>query len=130
MAAMTGTDGADGVGVAGVDSGGVIDLDAIRRDIDRVDVELVELLARRQRLVERVVAYKRDHHLGVVDRHREDEMLAAIAGTAKDRGADPRVAQQVLRTIIDGFTLLEVEELGPDPETTDPRPGNPPGSPR
>ena len=42
-------------------------------------------------------------------------MLARIAGLAQDEGLDPRVAQQVLRTIIDGFTLLEVEELGPDP---------------
>ncbi len=102
---------------------GATDLEGIRGDIDRVDVELVELLVRRQRLVEQVVAYKRDHHLGVVDRHREDEMLAAIAETAKDKGADPRVAQQVLRTIIDGFTLLEVEELGPDPEPSDVRRG-------
>ena len=39
-----------------------------------------------------------------------------IEQLAKDAGLDPRVAQQVLRTIIDGFTLLEVEELGPDLE--------------
>jgi chorismate mutase len=41
-------------------------------------------------------------------------MLARMAETAREHGVDPRVAQQVLRTIIDGFTLLEVEELGPD----------------
>ena len=52
--------------------------------------------------------------MGVVDRAREDAMLSRIADTAKDLGLDPRVAQQVLRTVIDGFTLLEVEELGPD----------------
>lgn len=92
------------------------ELAEIRRQIDEVDVELVDLLARRQRLVGQVVTFKRTHHLGVVDRHREDEMLVAIGETAKERGLDPRVAQQVLRTIIDGFTLLEVEELGPDPE--------------
>ncbi|HET9070614.1 MAG TPA: chorismate mutase [Acidimicrobiales bacterium] len=92
------------------------ELAEIRRQIDEVDVELVDLLARRQRLVGRVVTFKRTHHLGVVDRHREDEMLVAIGETAKERGLDPRVAQQVLRTIIDGFTLLEVEELGPDPD--------------
>lgn len=106
-------------------SDGVNGLEAIRRDIDRVDVELVELLARRQRLVGRVVAYNRDHHLGVVDRHREDEMLAAIAATAEDKGADPRVAKQVLRTIIDGFTLLEVEQLGPDPDPAESVVGTP-----
>lgn len=113
-------------------SEGVTDLAAIRRDIDRVDVELVELLARRQQLVGAVVTYKRDHHLGVVDRHREDEMLAAIAATAVEKGADPRVARQVLRTIIDGFTLLEVEQLGPDPGHIDDtrRAGDPPEDPR
>ena len=86
----------------------------VRRRIDELDTELVVLLARRQRLVDEITAYKHEHHLGVVDRHREDEMLAAIAETAKEHGLDPRVAQQVLRAVIDGFTLLEVEELGPD----------------
>ena len=90
------------------------DLAAIRRQIDDVDRRLVALLAERARLVGGVVRYKRAHHMAVVDRGREDEMLARIADLAKDEGVDPRVAQQVLRTIIDGFTLLEVEELGPD----------------
>jgi chorismate mutase len=91
-----------------------LDLSAIRHDIDDVDRRLVSLLAERQRLVDRVVVFKRSHHMGVVDRGREDEMLAAIAVTATEAGLDPRVAQHVLRTIIDGFTLLEVEELGPE----------------
>ena len=94
--------------------GGAGDLDDIRRQIDDVDRRLVALLAERARLVDGVVHYKRAHHMPVVDRGREDRMLARIADVAKDAGVDPRVAQQVLRTIIDGFTLLEVEELGPD----------------
>ncbi len=90
------------------------DLDGIRQQIDDVDRRLVALLAERARLVGGVVHYKRAHHMGVVDRAREDRMLARIADLARAEGVDPRVAQQVLRTIIDGFTLLEVEELGPD----------------
>jgi chorismate mutase len=86
----------------------------IRQRIDDVDRRLVSLLGERARLVEGVVHYKRAHHMAVVDRGREDEMLARIAEVAKEEGVDPRVVQQVLRTIIDGFTLLEVEELGPD----------------
>jgi chorismate mutase len=97
-----------------VDSSPPLDLTAIRTDIDGIDRRLVALLAERQRLVQAVVTYKRANHMPVVDRHREDEMLAAIGEAAKEGGLDPRVAQQVLRTIIDGFTLLEVEELGPD----------------
>lgn len=90
------------------------DLEQIRRRIDDVDRRLVSLLAERSALVDEVVHYKRAHHMPVVDRAREDRMLARIADVAKDQGLDPRVAQQVLRTIVDGFTLLEVEELGPD----------------
>ena len=91
-----------------------VDLDQVRDRIDDVDRRLMALLAERASLVEEVVHYKRAHHMPVVDRAREDRMLARIADVAKDAGVDPRVAQQVLRTIIDGFTLLEVEELGPD----------------
>jgi len=90
------------------------DLEEIRKGIDSVDRRLVALLGERARLVGEVVHYKRAHHMPVVDRGREDKMLARIADLAKEEGLDPRVAQQVLRTIIDGFTLLEVEELGPD----------------
>ena len=92
----------------------VPDLEEIRRGIDDVDRRLIALLAERTRLVEGVMHYKRAHHMPVVDRGREDRMLVRIAEVAKEAGVDPRVAQQVLRTIIDGFTLLEVEELGPD----------------
>ena len=91
-----------------------LDLSEIRRQIDDVDRRLIALLAERSRLVSGVVRYKRARHMAVVDRGREDEMLQRIADTAREAGVDPRVAQQVLRTIIDGFTLLEVEELGPD----------------
>jgi chorismate mutase len=94
--------------------GETLDLADIRRQIDEVDRRLVRLLAERANLVGGVVRYKRAHHMAVVDRGREDEMLARISELAKDEGVDPRVAQQVLRTIIDGFTLLEVEELGSD----------------
>ena len=93
-----------------------LDLSAIRRSIDQLDCELVDLLARRWEQVGAVMAYKRHHHLGVVDRRREDDMLESIGRTAASRGLDPRVARQVLRTVIDSFTLLEVEELGPDPQ--------------
>jgi chorismate mutase len=90
------------------------DLTEIRQRIDDVDERLVALLAERARLVGEVVHYKRANHMAVVDRAREDRMLARISGLAEAEGLDPRVAQQVLRTIIDGFTLLEAEELEPD----------------
>jgi len=90
------------------------DLTEIRRRLDDVDRRLVSVLAERSALVEEVIVYKRAHAMAVVDRGREDEMLDRIGRTAAEAGLDPRIARQVLRAIIDAFTLLEVEHLGPD----------------
>jgi chorismate mutase len=92
----------------------VPDLSDLRQGIDNVDEQLVRLLAERSRLVHGVVRFKRANHMRVVDRAREDLMLERIGKLATAEGLDPRVAQHVLRSIIDSFTLLEVEELGPD----------------
>jgi chorismate mutase len=95
-------------------SSDVADLSELRQGIDAVDTKLVALLAERANLVQGVIRYKRANHMRVVDRAREERMLIRIGELATSLGLDPRVAQQVLRTIIDSFTLLEVEELGPD----------------
>jgi len=90
-----------------------LDLDDIRARLDVVDRALVDVLAERSRLISEVIGYKRAHGMAVVDRQREDAMLDAIEQLARGRDLDPRIARRVLRAVIDAFTLLEVEELGP-----------------
>lgn len=87
------------------------ELARLRAGIDDLDHRLIMVLAERARLVEGVAEYKRHHRVPVVDRHREDAMLDRIARLAKEEGLDPRIAQQVLRTVIDSFTLLQLEDL-------------------
>ncbi len=93
--------------------GNEFDLDDIRARLDVVDRDLVAVLAERSRLITEVIHYKRAEGMPVVDRAREDRMLEAVAVTAGEAGLDPRIARRVLRAVIDAFTLLEVEELGP-----------------
>ncbi|MGO9557709.1 MAG: chorismate mutase [Acidimicrobiales bacterium] len=90
-----------------------LSLAEIRRRLDELDRTLVEVLAQRSLLIGDVIRYKRAHSMPVVDRPREDAMLANIEVVAESRRLDPRIARQVLRSVIDAFTLLEVEELGP-----------------
>lgn len=104
----------------------VDDLARLRAGIDELDLRLVVLLAERARLVEGIAEHKRRHRVPVVDRHREDAMLERTARLAKKEGLDPRIAQQVLRTVIDAFTLLQVEDLavgGDDPPAATERGG-------
>jgi chorismate mutase len=85
-----------------------------RTELDALDVALVQVLARRSKVILEVIRYKRANAMPVVDREREDRMLAGIGQVAVSEGLDPRIARQVLRSVIDAFTRLEVEELGPD----------------
>ena len=93
---------------------GTPDLEMIRDRLDIVDRRLVDVLAERSRLITEVVRYKRAHSMKVVDRDREERMLLKIGAIAAGGDLDPRIARQVLRSVIDAFTLLEVEQLGPD----------------
>jgi chorismate mutase len=90
------------------------ELDSIRARLDVVDRRLVDVLGARARLISEVIAYKRARGMKVVDRDREEQMLARIEALAGDGDLDPRIARQVLRAVIDAFTILEVEQLGPD----------------
>jgi isochorismate pyruvate lyase len=90
------------------------DLGSIRDRLDVVDRRLVAVLADRAALISEVIRYKRAQGMKVVDRAREEEMLEKIGGIAAESGLDPRIARQVLRAVIDAFTILEVEQLGPD----------------
>ncbi|HTZ08983.1 MAG TPA: chorismate mutase [Acidimicrobiales bacterium] len=91
-----------------------VDLARIRTRLDDVDRRFVQVLAERSRLISEVIDFKRARGMPVVDRGREDEMLVHIGEVASQEGLDPRVARDVLRAVIDAFTLLEVEQLGPD----------------
>jgi chorismate mutase len=99
---------------AGVTTNQPSDLDEIRRRLDIVDRKLVQVLLERSGLIEEVIHFKRTHGMAVIDRGREDVMLERIESIASAEGLDPRIARQVLRAVIDAFTLLEVEHLGPD----------------
>lgn len=87
-------------------------LDDIRVRLDDIDRRLVGLLTERADLVRQVIDFKRARGMGVVDRGREDAMLARAEAVASHEGLDPRIARQVLRSVIDAFTLMEVEQLG------------------
>ena len=90
------------------------ELAAIRDRLDLVDGRLLDVLTERAALIAEVISFKRAHAIAVVDRSREEEMLHTMADRAEQSGLDPRIARQVLRAVIDAFTILEVEHLGPD----------------
>ena len=62
-----------------------MELSEIRTKIDAVDDQLLELFLERMALSEEVAAYKNEHHLPILNKAREREILAKVAQRAGDK---------------------------------------------
>lgn len=65
-----------------------MDLTDYRKEIDRVDAELVHLFAQRMEICANIGAYKKEHNLPVLNAGREREKLNAVAAAAPEELAD------------------------------------------
>ena len=75
----------------------VAELSKLRREIDAVDAQLVELLARRLEIVTEVGKVKSEHGLPLYAPDREAQMFAARRAEALVRGIPPDLIEDVLR---------------------------------
>lgn len=85
-------------------------LDDVRREIDRLDDQIVALLARRQRQVVRAAAFKVDD-AAVRAPDRRAQLMARLHERAVEEGADPQVVAAAYTAMIDAFVELELREL-------------------
>ncbi|MGE0007684.1 MAG: chorismate mutase [Parvibaculaceae bacterium] len=83
----------------------------LRRQIDALDGELVALLARRQRCVERVIDIKREAKLPARVPERIDEVLARVRGLAETEKLEPDIAVALWREMIERFIAYEERAL-------------------
>ena len=74
-----------------------MELDGLRREIDRVDDELIPLFVRRMALSDRVAAYKRENGRPTRSASREAEILASARARAGEYGA---YAEKLYRAIL------------------------------
>jgi isochorismate pyruvate lyase len=78
----------------------------LRTEIDRVDRQLVGLLSRRQRYIERAAEIKQQRS-EIRDESRILDVLAKVAVAARKHGLDPALAAAVWRVLME--TSIELE---------------------
>ena len=78
----------------------------VRANIDRVDEEIVELLAERAAYVRQAAQFKTDA-AAVADPLRAERVVAQARGFALDRDLDPDLIEGIYRELIAGFIRLE-----------------------
>lgn len=74
-----------------------VELNELRDQIDEVDKQMVELLARRLALVEKVGEVKSQHGLPIYAPDREAAMLASRREEAERQGVPPQLIEDILR---------------------------------
>jgi len=77
------------------------DLSALRQAIEALDARLLDLLAERMALVERVATAKLDAAWPFRDGSREERMLLHLRELAAERGLDPHEIERLYRVVLD-----------------------------
>lgn len=67
-----------------------MELAELRKNIDRVDNQILSLFLERMELCEQVAEYKREHALPIFNREREEEILSRVEAKAENRQCDVR----------------------------------------
>ncbi len=81
-------------------------INELREAIDRIDRQIVQLLAERLELVKRVGEIKRGHGLNVHDPVRERDLLDKVAQAAPEP-LTPDIAERIFQCIIQESRNLE-----------------------
>jgi chorismate mutase/prephenate dehydratase len=83
-------------------------LEVLRRELDAIDGEFIDVLARRQDAIRRVAEFKSETGAPLRDRVREAQQIARLAERARQRGLDELFVVRLFRELID-FSLRTQE---------------------
>ena len=82
------------------------DLAEVRRNIDRLDRDIVELLAERAGYVEQAAGFKATK-AQVVDNDRIEDVVLKVRHLANENGTDPDLIEHIYRSMIDAYIIHE-----------------------
>ena len=81
----------------------------VRENIDRLDRQIVALLAERGRYVKDAARFKRDA-FQVSAPQRQQEVIDKVKALAEEKGAYPEVVEAAYRALIAGFIAREQQD--------------------
>ncbi len=72
----------------------------IRNDIDKIDASILRSLKKRFALVQKAMAFKKQHNLPIEDKARESQILMKSKTFALNNNVDPEYTTRVMKNII------------------------------
>ena len=86
-------------------------MDQVRREIDRIDEQLVELLAERFTYVDRAWQLKQGTSEGATVPWRIQQVIDKVRARAQEKGLPPALAEALWRQMIGWFIQYEEERM-------------------
>lgn len=88
-------------------------INEIRQDIDIIDYQIVELLAKRTQLVSLIGSLKASRFL-VRDPGREEQVLARVKNIAENKGVAPELLERIYKYMFEFFVEFQKKQLSKD----------------
>lgn len=85
-------------------------LEEVRENIDRIDNEIIRLIAERGTYVVQASQFKKDED-GVKDTGRVEKVIAKARAKAEEYGADLDMIEALYREMISRFVNMEMSEF-------------------
>lgn len=85
-------------------------LEEVRSNIDRIDNEIIRLIAERTDYVKQASSFKKNEE-GVKAPNRVEAVIAKVRDKASEYGANPDMAERLYREMISSFISMEMNEF-------------------
>lgn len=85
-------------------------LEEVRENIDRIDTEIIKLIAERGTYVMQASSLKKDEE-GVKAPSRVEAVIQKVRERAKEYGANPDMIETLYREMISRFINMEMDEF-------------------
>jgi Chorismate mutase len=85
-------------------------LEEVRENIDRIDNEIIKLIAERGTYVKQASLFKKNEE-GVKSPNRVEAVIQKVRERAQEYGADPDMIEALYREMISRFINMEMDEF-------------------
>lgn len=85
-------------------------LEEVRSNIDRIDNEIIKLIAERSDYVKQASAFKKSED-GVKAPNRVEAVINKVRSKAEEYGANPDMVEKLYREMISSFINMEMDEF-------------------
>ncbi len=92
--------------------GGPVTLQPLREEIDQIDRQVVDLLARRKEVIRRITEVKQENDLPTHHPAREENLITARRHQAAQAGLDPDYIEELFRTVLRHSRAGQLDTLG------------------